>query len=175
MTKPVFPKLSKNWTKRLWWAQWPLYVLLFLGVSHSLNRHLLDEGSKLPNLALYNQAGEPTTLKWPQPEQTIVLYVFAPWCSICRVSMPGLNLIPPERAKVIGIALDWDNAKQVEDFVESTGFRGEWYLGGSKITAALKVTGYPSYYVVSGDGVIKHRDRGLTTPPGLWLRTMPDN
>ncbi len=89
--------------------------------------------------------------------------------------MPGLNLIPQERARVIGIALDWDSAKQVEDFVASTGFKGEWYLGGTKIAEALKVTGYPSYYVVSGDGLVKRRDRGLTTPPGLWLRTIPDN
>lgn len=89
--------------------------------------------------------------------------------------MPGLNLIPQERARVIGIALDWDSAKQVEDFVASTGFKGEWYLGGTKIAEALKVTGYPSYYVVSGDGLVKHRDRGLTTPPGLWLRTIPNN
>ena len=69
------------------------------------------------------------------------------------------------------VALDWETREEVEAFVSSVRFRGEVLLGDATTAQQYQVQGYPSYYVMDSNGRILHQDRGLSTPPGLWLRT----
>src|SRR5690554_4070371 len=100
-----------------------------------------------------------------------LVYFFAPWCAVCKVSMPSLNLLSGDDLRVVVIALDWQNQAEVEDFVRSSGFQGEVLLGTAGTMQRWQIDAFPSYYVVGRDGKVLHRDRGFTTPPGLLLRT----
>ena len=163
-----------------------LFILLFSALSHWLSRHMLDSGSYAPSLQLpllqsnpaaatrsdrSSAADQTADLSWPAPQSRTLVYFFAPWCSVCRVSMPGLNLLGSEDLRVVAVALDWETRQEVETFIHSVGFTGEVLLGNKNTAEQYQVQGYPSYYVMDNNGEILHQDRGLSTPPGLWLRT----
>ncbi|WP_430461927.1 TlpA family protein disulfide reductase [Thalassolituus sp. LLYu03] len=162
----------RRWLRRL--SELLVFVLLLTGASLWLSRHMLASGVTAPAVSLPDLAGNTYSLNWapaPQTERTLV-YFFAPWCGVCRISMPGLNLLPQDpTVQVVAIALDWETQTEVAAFVQSTGYRGTVLMGTADSARDWQIKGYPSYYVVSRDGLIEHADQGLSTPPGLWLRT----
>ena len=165
---------TKRWPKRL--LEYAVFILLFIALSSWLNRQLLDDGSQIPAInlpTLHPTGGQQSKgqLSWPAEKPKTLVYLFAPWCSVCRISMPGLNLLPDEQLRVVAIALDWETPQQVEQFIAEVGYKGEVMLGDEQTRELFRVTGYPSYYVLDNKGEVLHQDRGLSTPPGLWLRT----
>lgn len=157
-----------RWQRRLLeWLLWGLLLLLALSWN---NRHLLSSGVPAPDVRLHNLHGQPSHLDWQARPRTLV-YFFAPWCSICRVSMPGLQGLADDHLQVVAIALDWDNTTEVSTMVAATGYDGPVLLGTPQTGQQWHIRGYPSYYVVDDQGRILHQDSGLSTPPGLWLRT----
>lgn len=166
-------KADNKWTGRL--IEISLLVVLFIGLSSWLSRHLLDDGSRIPELTLPALQPSPTatnrSLQWPAETDKTLIYFFAPWCSICRVSMPGLNLLPNNNLRIIAIAQDWQSREEVEKFISEVGYHGEVLLGNEQTRDYFRIKGYPSYYVLDRKGEVIHQDQGLSTPPGLWLRT----
>lgn len=157
--------------KRLARACVPLLTaaLLFAGISHWQTRSMVSTGEQLPALQLQSLAGKQTHIDWQQ--QTTLLYAFAPWCGVCRISMPSLSLLDQQQVRVLAIAFDYDHPQQVSQFLREVNYSGDVFLGTDKLFSQLKLSAYPSYYVIDANGLIRHRDRGLSTPPGLWLRT----
>ncbi|MCD8522045.1 MAG: TlpA family protein disulfide reductase [Saccharospirillaceae bacterium] len=174
---PVSGTLRSQWLRR--GAELLVFLLLFIILSHWLSRHMLDAGSSAPSTTLPALNNPDATLQstptgrliWPAEHERTLVYFFAPWCSICRVSMPGLNLLGHDDLRIVAVALDWETREEVEAFVSSVGFSGEVLLGNDTTAQQYQVQGYPSYYVMDRQGRIQHQDRGLSTPPGLWLRT----
>lgn len=150
--------------------EWLVILLAIILISLWLNRHLLETGTPIASLSLPDLHGNPQTLHWQDSQRTLV-YAFAPWCSICRISMPGLNLIEHDNVRVVVLAFDWQSVDEVAQFVDSVGFQGQVLLADNTLAQALNVDAYPTYYVIDNEGLVLHRDRGLSTPPGLWLRT----
>lgn len=170
-----------------------LFVLAFALLSQWLSRHLLADGTQLANLQLPRLTNNPTLtndpvlthnsaptynsvssgrLQWPAEHDKTLIYFFAPWCGVCRVSMPGLNTLPDnQKVRVVAIALDYTSREEVAGFIDEVGFKQEVLLGNAALRAQFNIQGYPSYYVADRDGRVIHQDRGLSTPPGLWLRT----
>ncbi|MCY0963760.1 thioredoxin-like domain-containing protein [Parathalassolituus penaei] len=158
-----------------------MMLALFSAVLAWNGRHLLPSAQPAPSLGgtllvskhtISNlpDSRPPVTIDWQQQPRTLV-YFFAPWCGVCRVSMPGLNSLPRDNLQVIAVALDWQSAEEVQQMVQETGFDGTVMLASHEIGQQWQIRGYPSYYVVDNQGLILHQDTGLSTPPGLWLRT----
>ncbi|WP_296980714.1 MULTISPECIES: TlpA family protein disulfide reductase [unclassified Thalassolituus] len=165
-----------QWLRRL--IELSVFILLFSLISMWLGRHMLDSETPAPTSQLTTlPTGDsnplPASLHWPAQYERTLVYFFAPWCSVCRISMPGLNTLPTDdhSLRVIAIALDWQSRSEVQQFIADTGFNGEVFLGTADTAQAWQISGYPSYYVVDKQGLIVHSDRGVSTPPGLWLRT----
>ena len=124
------------------------------------------------NSALTYNSVSSGRLQWPAEHDKTLIYFFAPWCGVCRVSMPGLNTLPDNQTvRVVAIALDYASREEVARFIDEVGFKQEVLLGNAALRAQFNIQGYPSYYVADRDGRVIHQDRGLSTPPGLWLRT----
>lgn len=166
---------TAKWLGRL--IEFSLLVIGFIALSTWLSSHLLDDGSQAPALSLpalpavTSNASAAVNLTWPSAEEKTLLYFFAPWCSVCRVSMPSLNLLPTDELKVVAIAQDWQDTQSVQQFISDIGYQGQVLLGTPETRERFRVKGYPSYYVLDKNGVVIHQDQGLSTPPGLWLRT----
>ena len=121
---------------------------------------------------------EPAPCNWPaQHNKTPWCIFFAPWCAVCKVSMPSLNLLSGDDLRVVVVALDWQNPGR------SGSVRQQWFSGGSVTWAQparckrWQIDAFPSYYVVSAgcDGGILHpRPQRFTLRQGLLLR-IPSN
>lgn len=103
-----------------------------------------------------------------------VLYFFAPWCQICHMSIGNLEKIYTggKEIKVVAIALDFADAREVSEFVSRHNLSFPIALGNEAIKHAFKVSAYPSYYILDGDNRVKSRSMGYSTEIGLYFRTL---
>nr|WP_221796923.1 redoxin domain-containing protein [Oceanobacter mangrovi] len=150
-----------------------LLVLLITLASQWLSRHMLAKQSQIPDLSLTTLDGQTTSLYQQLaelPQQPTLVYLFAPWCSICKVSMPGLPLVTGTHTNLLTIGLSWQSRQEVAEMVQPMNLPDKPLLGDVNTAAKLAISGFPSYYLIDPQGRILTLDRGLTTPVGLWLK-----
>ena len=106
--------------------------------------------------------------------KTTVIYFFAPWCSVCHISIENLQqqFLNNQNIDVIAVALDYQNIEEVAQFSKQHQLTFPIALGNSKIKADFKVKGYPSYYVLDKNNIIVAKSLGYSTELGLYLRTL---
>ena len=146
-------------------------IVLLIGIDWWQSRHLL--GGSLPiNLKteIFAQLeGDATQLL--QGRSATLVYIFAPWCGVCRLSAHHLNGLKSESLQVKSLALSWKDAEDVRKFVAETGLEGPVLLGSESAGEALQVDSFPSYYLISGEGEVLRAWSGYTSKLGLWLRS----
>lgn len=102
---------------------------------------------------------------------TTVVYFFAPWCSICRYSMPNLeNVLSHSDINAIGIALDYKNEQEVAQFVDELNLTMPILLGNRHTQTNYKISAFPTYYVINGQLQITSRSMGYSSELGISLR-----
>ena len=104
--------------------------------------------------------------------QTGVVYFFAPWCFYCRKSIDNLDELVKDGkldwARVV--ALDYESLDEVREFLNETGVDLPVLLGGPQTTKDWQIRGFPTYFVIDGDGKIVSRSVGYSTKIGLQAR-----
>jgi len=149
-------------------------VLIFLALvyaveywqSRNITRGPLPEF--LLNSGLPLAAGGTRSL-W-SPEKYTVVYVFAPWCGVCRASGTTIDSLP-DRFQIAALALSWSEATEVEEFIKNTGLRVPVLMGRDREEAALQIGAYPTYLIIDTEGRIVKAWSGYTTTVGLWLKS----
>lgn len=132
-----------------------------------------DETSKpISLLTLPTTLGEKVALG--SSEKTTVLYFFAPWCTVCHISISNLQTIYEynQDIEVIAVALDFNDLSEVVNFTNEHQLTFPVALGTESIKQTFAITGYPSYYVIDKDNVIVSKSMGYSTTVGLYLRTL---
>jgi peroxiredoxin len=133
-----------------------------------------DERASAPSFELQDLDGR----TWRNADLSghpAILYFFAPWCSVCAASSPQLRWFSRLRGdgvRVLLIGLDWAAPSELRDYATRHRLQMPVLAGDRGTGAAYRVRGYPTYYVIDRQGRIVRRDVGLTTVPGLWLRTL---
>ena len=158
------------------WAKWVrdvLFILfVFLAVDAWHTRDMLDgDSGAISELILVSLEGDVTRIG-PNAERPTLLYFFAPWCSVCRLSMGNLESLNEANVRVVAIALDYANQTEVEQFLKDIDVQVPTYLGTNELKQRFAVKAYPSYYVLDEDFEIQGRTVGYSTTLGLWLRTL---
>ena len=105
-----------------------------------------------------------------QDKPTLV-YIFAPWCSICRISINHVDSLDPDKVHVVKIGVDYQHVDALHQFVAEVGVQGDVLIGNNQTIRDFKVTAYPSIYILSTKGEVVGRSVGYTTSLGLKLRT----
>jgi len=104
--------------------------------------------------------------------QTGVVYFFAPWCFYCRKSIDNLDELVKsgnlDWARVV--ALEYESLDEVREFLKETGVTLPVLLGGPQTTKDWQIRGFPTYFVIDGDGKIASRSVGYSTKIGLQIR-----
>ncbi|MDG0980816.1 MAG: TlpA disulfide reductase family protein [Halieaceae bacterium] len=174
--------MSENKTEgrsgRTWpaWTKWVRDVVFMLfafwAVDTWQTRNMLDADSgPIAELTLVSLEGHVERIA-PDAERTTLLYFFAPWCSVCRLSMGNLESVDQTRVRVVAVALDYANQTEVEQFLEDIDVQVPTYLGTSDLKERFVIEGYPSYYVFDQNFEIQGRTVGYSTTLGMWLRTL---
>jgi thiol-disulfide isomerase/thioredoxin len=106
--------------------------------------------------------------------KTTILYFFAPWCQVCHASIENLQALyqKNEHIDVIAIALDFTTKQEVMKFTSQHQLTFPIALGNEAIKQTFKISGYPSYYVLSEENVIIGKSMGYSSELGLYLRSL---
>ncbi|GGA70374.1 protein disulfide oxidoreductase [Neiella marina] len=101
-----------------------------------------------------------------------LLYFFAPWCGVCRLSMPAVDALAQEHPDVdiVAIALSYQNDSEVRNFVADLGLSLPVYLGNEVVQSQFQISVFPSFYVLSEQLEVIERGVGFSTKIGLSLR-----
>ena len=111
----------------------------------------------------------------PDASRNTLIYFFAPWCSICRMSIGNLNGVDKRDTQVFVVALDYTTVDEVSEFARAVGLGGEVLLGDADLRALFKVNAFPSYYILDSDFAVISRDMGYTTELGLRRRVWQES
>ncbi|MEC8138728.1 MAG: TlpA disulfide reductase family protein [Pseudomonadota bacterium] len=152
-----------------------LMAVVVYAVTAFQQRNLLST-DKTPapyfNLATLKDPTERMTIAQLQGKQTVV-YFFAPWCSICRYSMPNLEKAHQQgKLNAIAIALDYQNIAEVKQFTDSLELTMPVLLGSKSTGQDYKISAYPTYYVINEQLAITAHSMGYSTELGLRMRTL---
>jgi thiol-disulfide isomerase/thioredoxin len=129
-----------------------------------------QEGTTAPAFELASVEGSATSLDEVRGAQVTLLDFWATWCAPCIREMPHLQAIYNKyRHKgfsVVGIACDSDEEK-VPEVVKERGVTYVNLIGDEEVTAAYKVQGYPTLFLLDADGRIVERFDGAVSAQKL--------
>jgi thiol-disulfide isomerase/thioredoxin len=146
-------------------------ILLIFAAAHAWQtRDLpLDELAPPTTLALLGDgdAGEAVV-----PGQAGIVYFFAPWCRVCRMSIGNLDALVAEGSVAWArvIALDYSDPAEVRAFVDNLQLSLPVLMGSPQTAADWSVAAFPTYFVIDGSGRIKSRSVGYSTRLGMRAR-----
>lgn len=150
-----------------------IFIAIFQSLSWFKGLDMVDTDTRLPaqQLTLTTTVGETVSLT---PSKKTVIYFFAPWCSICHVSIDNLQAIyqKNEDINVIAVALDYVDNAEVNQFVSKHQLTFPVAYGNEEVKRLYKISGYPSYYVVDEQNTVIGKSMGYSTELGLYLRTL---
>jgi thiol-disulfide isomerase/thioredoxin len=157
-------------------SSWPrdilIGALIIAGVIAYQNRNLLDDDGSIQispqNFVQLN--GDMYSLQ-PSDKKTLI-YFFAPWCTVCKMSISNLDVVDTKNYNVVRIALDYQSVEEIEAFAKDAEVEGTILLGGLPHKQRFNITGYPTYYILNEDLQVIKRDMGYSTSLGLSFRTL---
>ena len=151
-----------------------LIAAVFFGVLAFQSRNMLaTDGQVAPELQGLTLAGQAYDLADARARPAMV-YFFAPWCGICAASAGNLNRLRrwrnAEDIEIVAVALDWETADEVREYVDRHALEVTVVLGDAQVTRDWQIQAFPSYYVLDGQPRVIRRDIGYSTQVGVWIR-----
>ena len=131
-----------------------LLVLLWVGAGFAAEKFTLtDADGKSHSLAGYRG-------KW------VIVNFWATWCPPCLEEIPDLVAIKEARkdVEVIGIAMEFQDAKQVVQFADGMFVNYPIVLGDRKVSNSIgQVDGLPTTFIYDPQGKLAERHVGKIT------------
>lgn len=159
-----------------------LFAIIFNGISFFRELSLLPTDGEvaaptfsLPVISANGVLDQQLFDKSQLDGKNTVVYFFAPWCGVCHASIGNLeNLWQDKKAdiNVIAIALSYDSANEIAEFIADKNLTFPVLLGTNELMSEYQVKGFPSYYVFNDKGAITGKSQGYSTELGLRLRAM---
>lgn len=156
---------------RRWLFELLIVIGVFLAIDQWRATGLLNKEAALPltSLPLLKKG---TELAVPVSGK-VLLYFFAPWCHVCKLSMGNLAQLQQQfpTLSVQLIALDYNNVSQVEAFIGKKSLNFPVLLGNEKTRDEWNISMYPSYYILENNKIVA-KSVGYSTELGMKLRLM---
>jgi thiol-disulfide isomerase/thioredoxin len=139
------------------------------GMNYWKTRNMASGAS--PKSQLVDLVGQPAFVPNIKEGRISLVYFFAPWCGVCRLSMGNLNQIKREMPDVDIqiVALDYESKDEVTQFINDNRIEPPVYMGNEFTGPAWGVSAYPSYFIVDQDSVIRSRTVGYSSKFGIML------
>jgi len=173
-----FKKLVK-YTKKHKWAsilfEVAIIVSILLVFSWYQNRGTLAaDGKMAPDFSLKALDGSTYQLSELKGKK-VLIYFFAPWCSICHMSADNLNDLRAARTddelEILVVGLSYEFPAEIQDFANKLQLTMPVLYGTEKQMQDYKIKGFPTYFVIDEEGKVTHRSIGYSTELGLRFRT----
>jgi thiol-disulfide isomerase/thioredoxin len=149
------------------------YLAAFFVIAAVINWFQAPSAAQMPpveSLAVSTLAGENVAIKTNNGKKTIV-YFFAPWCGVCKMSMDALNFFADsKKIQTVAVGLDYDKAEELKPYQEKQ--LTTVYAGSRDLQRQFKIDRYPTVYILDGNGKVSHVMVGYTSRFGIWIRTL---
>lgn len=155
-----------------------VFIVIFQGASYFRESDMLSTDTKITTLNNLTFTQVPTilgeTVSLNSQGKKTVIYFFAPWCSICHLSIGNLQTLYENNPQlnVIAVALDYKDIAAVEAFTNEHLLTFPIALGNEKIKKAFSISAYPSYYIIDEYNSVKRKSTGYSSELGLYLRSL---
>lgn len=155
-------------------GQLVFFFVVFMAISMIRETSLLGYSDKMPDFELPNIEGKKVSSTELNDKPTLIFF-WAPWCSVCKVSMPNLEdyyQANKDKVNVLTIALDYSNKAEVVDLLTSKSLTLPTLLGTREVAEKFKIQGYPTYYVIDREGQVHAKSLGYASFIGMKARTL---
>lgn len=163
-------KLLKRPRWQVWLLEALLAVAIFLAIDQWRARTLLADEQFAPrsHLPLLDST---SVASLPSKGRSLV-YFFAPWCAVCKLSIDNLNDIAASQPDVSVqlVALDYGSIEEVRQFIGNQSLNFPVLLGNRQTLQAWKIQAYPTYYIIDENGRITARNMGYSSELGMKVR-----
>lgn len=176
MNQTFFQKYGlKFWLTLL--AEIALAFGIFLALSAWQTRNMLAEEDTVPRLTAYTMQGQSVRFPEESTEQASLVYFFAPWCTVCHLSIENLNTVKSRYPElhILIVALDYQSTAEVQEFLAEHDLDYPVLLGDRRWSDAYKISAFPSYYLLDSDGRVVSRSMGYSTALGMLARATQIN
>lgn len=160
--------LSPLYLVKNFWKDTIILTLIVVALTTWLQRDMLTEDSQVQNLILPSLSGNSQGIL--HPTKHTLVYFFAPWCSICKLSMGNLKSVDAS-INTVAIALDYQHVDEVSQFINHIEIDAPVLLGNNQLASYFQVSAYPSYYIIDEQGKVLDRSMGYSSLAGLLWRT----
>ncbi|MDK1287283.1 TlpA family protein disulfide reductase [Pseudoalteromonas umbrosa] len=151
-----------------------VFVVIFAAVLAYQELGMLEDDGKQSapyfSLPLLENTSQRYDISQLQGDRSVI-YFFAPWCNICRYSMPNIDKLHRQgKVNAVAIALDFQSPEEVKAFSKDLNLSMPVLLGNRKTAQDYKVKAYPTYYVMDPQLKVVERSIGYSSELGIRLR-----
>ncbi len=150
-----------------------ILIVIILGVSLWQGRNMLEENTNAPDFTHPTLSGNEITLGDSKGKK-VVLYFFAPWCTVCRFSSHNIvsirNALDSEKVSIYAVALSYRDIAEIKKFKEEHSLNVPVILGTKEMQERYRIGAFPSIYLLDKNGKIRSRLIGYSTEAGIRLR-----
>ena len=149
---------------------------IFLTISAWQTRNLLPSGAddRPPGFVLPGLDGRSYSLE-STLGKPVLLYFFAPWCSVCNLSAHNLESIYDGAEGAIAvylIAIGYRSVESVAEYREKHNLSMPILLDDGSVARNYNIVATPTYYVLDKAGNVAHKSVGYSTELGMRLRLL---
>ncbi len=106
--------------------------------------------------------------------KTTVVYFWATWCGVCNTNLPlvkwyASKLKDLDRITFISVE-EGDNAVVLKEYLEKQSIDFPVIVGNPMLLRDWGIRGYPSFYILDGEGKVRFAEAGIMSPFGIFLR-----
>jgi peroxiredoxin len=171
--KSALPK-SRRRVIAEWSIRFALLVAILLGITAWQTRNMVASGARAPALDLVDLGGNPVSVS-ANSGKKVVLYFFAPWCTVCHASSGNVNALreayEKEELAIYAVGLAWESKKELHRFADEHELTVPVLIGTDRTADAYRISSFPSVYILDEEHRVAHQLVGYTTEWGLRVRT----
>ncbi len=151
-------------------------VLIALwGIGKWQSRNLLPERAAAPAITLASLDGKQLGTDSAKGRK-LVLYFFAPWCSVCELSSHNIRALRDGRSEeevaVYAVGLAYEQESDLREFAQSHELNVPVLKGTEQTQEDYRIDSFPTVYIIDEDSKVQDRVVGYTTELGLRLRAL---
>jgi peroxiredoxin len=168
---------AQSWRRKAlsYALQAAVVVAILWGVTEWQARGLLAERTAAPSFTLSTLDGREVSLQAARGRK-VVLYFFAPWCTVCEYSSHNIRALREARTEqelaVYAVGLEWEAAADLERFAHEHELNVPVLQGTDRVRRDYHVNTFPTVYILDERGAVQDRVVGYTTELGLRLRSL---
>ena len=152
-----------------------MILIIFVSISLWQTRDLIasDDPMGAPNFTLTALDGKTYTLADARGRK-VLLYFFAPWCSVCNLSAHNLKDIYQggDDVAVYLVAISYGSVQAVQEYVARHQLSMPILLDDGSTASDYRISATPTYYVIDAQGKVAYRSVGYSTELGMRLRML---